>query len=154
DGVVIVVDPRGGEHREESGTLRPRFVVPPRKNVPEWLSKEFPLTIPADEVAVAAGRFHVEVPRDLLLGVEKVVLGGRLALFEGEPSRTTAGEPVTIRVRWVDAILLHVVDATSRVELDDVTVVRDREFATHSYPGVFDPAHTIADHVASPITVS
>jgi hypothetical protein len=154
DGVVIVVDSRGDEHGEESGTLAPKFFEPPRGSSIDAIVQSRNSGRTGEEVSVAAGRFHVEVPLDRSLGVERLVLGGRRASFEGEPIEVKAGEPVTIRARWIESIVLHVVDATSRVELDDVTVVRQPYVATRLHPGSHRPEDLVADHVSSPVPVA
>jgi hypothetical protein len=155
DGGVVVLDAQGREHREESGTLRPKFFRR-IEETPEAIAHDVHVGQAGEVVSVDAGRFHVEVPLGQSLGVEKLVLGGREALSEEEPVEIKAGEPVTIRARWIDGITLHVVDATSRAELDEVTVAHSKEqhFFMSTYPGAAERMETVVDHGVSPVLVA
>ena len=156
DGVVIVTDAQGIDHREESGTLRLAWFNAPHDDTGEIPLSDIPVGRPTEELIVTAGRFHVDVPKERRLGVQKLVVGGRPALFEGEPMFVVARRPVTIRARWIDGIKLHVIDATTKVELDDVTVARagDDVHSISTHPGAPASIETVVDHVASPLVVT
>lgn len=155
DGRLVVVDARGDEHLEESGTLCPLFYDPTRSAASDPMFGKFGPAQLGEEVSVTAGRFHVEVPLGKTLSISKVVAGGRAALEVGDPIAVATGETATVRACWIAGITLHVVDATSHAELDRVSVVRLKDqLLTLSYPGAPDSLETVVADAASPVEVA
>ncbi|HKX46934.1 MAG TPA: hypothetical protein VJP77_09545, partial [Planctomycetota bacterium] len=102
---VVVVDERGVEHWEESGTL----------SVLVELSR--PNVISTYEVAVDLGR--TRLPRSGFLGVARGRLGGRTVLQNGVPSRLAPAstEPLVLRTAWTPQIALRVLAADTGEDL-------------------------------------
>lgn len=142
-GIITVVDESGREHVQESGLL----------GVALWtheLSKSLP------DIPVTGGRFHVRVPRTTQLRVQKLVLGNRQALLEGDDllSVPVIGS-VQLNARWPRPLLLHVVDAATGAELSNVTLVTstDRKRANLEHPGDESVQLVLAHNVSSPIAL-
>ncbi len=111
-GTITVRDANGEWHDRESGSLVMAF----------WEGNGGS----GHGVEVTAGRFAVRVPADRELGVSRIELGGRVAVPDGIPARYRVedGMQIELRARWVQSTLLHVIDAETKRELSDVTVVR------------------------------
>jgi hypothetical protein len=155
DGFLVVVDARGVEHREESGTFLPQFFRPESDTIPASNGGWFGGSGTDDKASVTAGRFHVEVPPGRTLGVANLVVGGRPALLIGEPIAVAAGQPATLRARWIESITLHVIDASTRAELDRVTVARQKDRRiTLWHPGAPDSLETVVAGSATPVEVA
>jgi len=168
DGLVVVKDRDGREHLDENGTLNPGFYDAPREPAPA--EDEEPATASArsrrnfgrswqngEPVEVEGGRFHVEAPSDREFGATRLEVGGRIAVVDSEPTKAIAGQPVTIRAHWIDAIRVHVVDRETKAELDDVTVVRSTSLMSFAMggddPGSPAELDRVVEHGHSPVEV-
>lgn len=172
DGLVVVKDRDGREHLEENGTLNPGFYDPPREPAPaeDGDEEEVPATASVrlkrdfgrswqngEPIEVEGGRFHVEAPSDREFGATRLEVGGRIAVVDSEPTKPVAGQPVTIRAHWIDAIRVHVVDCATKAELDDVTVARSTSLMAFAIrdddPGSPAELDLIVEHGHSPVEV-
>ena len=152
DGRVVVVDREGREHRGESGRLSFAVLLPSEQQEQR-------------EVELVGGRFALEVPRGTWIAARRLEAGGRDALLEPGPSgNSSRPDPVQVveplalelRARWVDEVLLRVVDAADGRELSDVEVRRRthwRAIAPAVHPGDAPEVETVAAGAASPVAL-
>ena len=143
EGTVVVIDRQHEKHDRENGSFVPIFIDGVDADRPE--SDRFP------RVAVTNGRFRFDSRGATAMLVEELELGGRTATV-GRAAELAPDSSLALEANWSDDVILHVVDATSRAELEDVEVAS----AIHSdpaceHPGVPSRADVIADHKCSPL---
>jgi len=106
-----------------------------------------------DPVKVTQGRFHVEVPADCDFCAKGATLRGRTAEIDDGFVTPLSGTPVTIHARWIKSARLHVIDAASHAELDDVCILRWTRLGS-----LFDPLgeseEFVLQHAASPLEIA
>jgi len=152
DGIVIVTDSAGVEQTSETGTFYPYFY--------EVVANPDPRRDPpcdrGERVTLEHGRFHVDVPAGRRFGAGDLVIGGRGAFVDSAPIDTRPGDVVSIRAHWPRGVRLHVVDATTNAELDQVDVVR-RDFDLSSewspHPGTPPRGTVVVHHGVSPVVL-
>ncbi|MCE9592888.1 MAG: hypothetical protein K8S98_01740 [Planctomycetes bacterium] len=108
------------------------------------------------ELAVVAGRWSLDVPRDAVLEVLAVKLGGRRAQQVGNGARVAvpADARVDFTARWVEPVVLTVIDANTSVSLSDLTVIGGTLDDVHGFhPGDFGPERVIVDGASSPVVL-
>src|SRR5262245_15203345 len=120
---VIVTDSAGVEHPSEDGWVTPTSVVPIVKGTTFVMQEGW-----ADPAAVVDGRFHTELAAGAKLGVKTITLGGRPAVALATSFDVVPGAVLTVRARWIEAVILRVVDDATGAELGDVTVVEQPEW--------------------------
>ena len=157
EGTVSVLDAGDREHTEEDGEFTPIASSGRRGGG-------------GRRVPVHAGRFRMHLAKGLSLGIESMVLGGRSAFVIESPTLAPSdtevgrlnriaiveGEPVHVFARWTRPVVLHVVDSSSKVDLENVDVFllapnwRTNDF---SHPGSLQSAETLVDRDRSPIAL-
>ena len=105
--------------------------------------------------AVRDGVFGVDVPVDATVKPSGARLGDRLTLLI-DAAETQVTGPITIEVRafWPSGTKLHVVDAVTRAELDDVTLIRCEDRWSHGFarpPVSGEAAKKLVESESSPI---
>lgn len=142
-GRVVVVDLRGQEHSRGSGSFT-AWILPmgigstPQKNT----------------FVVENGGFRLQAPLHESLRVEDLVVDGRKVVLD-KSRYDLSGGSVVIRGRWPRLPTLRVIDASSGLDLSDVTVIGwtsmfDRRFV---HPGSYADAVVIIEHARSPFPV-
>lgn len=151
EGRIVVCGHDDVELAGESGSFIPvlthQFVVDGRVN--EFAENSGPT------VAVTNGVFHFDATEALRLGGTHVVLGGRPAAVR-DSVPITAGTTPVLRARFIEPIRLHVVDAVTRSELDDVVVGHSNDFERWklNHPIRLSAEETVVVHAMSPLTLA
>ena len=104
------------------------------------------------EVEVRAGHFALELPdhRDVL--VSGMVLGGRVAYPTVERHSRPQLGGLALTARWVPRTTLRVLDAGSRADLAQLTVLSDlRGSGSSAHPGDHRPEHVCLGDARSPL---
>lgn len=108
-GTIVVRDAAGASHAGESGWVE--FDV-------EGASRRL-------RAQVADGRFQFEVPRGRTVRPDQAHLGDRLTFLTERATVRVEGDHVfTLTARWPRGTSLHVLDAVTRRELGQMTVLR------------------------------
>lgn len=111
-GTIIVLDASGQEHARESGVLTLRVPGTPGKPVESM------------DLPVSNGMWDPQATPAVDCYIAHIVLGSREAILEGDhPAMLIAKQPATLRARWLTSTILHVVDARSRAELDQLRLM-------------------------------
>ena len=71
------------------------------------------------------GCWRAAVPRDVMLGFEGIVLGGRKAIVRGRAAVPESGR-VRVRAVWRERSVLHVRSGTTGEDLADVELLTPR----------------------------
>ena len=143
EGSIVVVDRDDGnrESNLSDGLFRPFF----RNCSASESGRAMP---------VVDGRFKVRVPPGSQLTILDLTLDGRPAEPDHPYYLVEPGTPLTVRAYFGRFLSLHVVDAESRAELTDVTLVAINGVGRWGPSGWIDgyrPQSVVADHVASPV---
>ena len=140
EGSVVVVDENGIENSSGNGTFVATY----------WTGHSGS----GDEtVQVKSGRFRLRVPIGVDLGVSKLKVDDCFARVDPNRIAIASDQPIVVRGQLSHKVLLHVVDAATREELRDVTVLWNDDWRTDRtiHPGGLGPGHTLAEHVSSPV---
>ena len=151
EGRIVVCGHDEVELAGESGTIIPalthHFVVDGR--VSEFAENSGPT------VAVTNGVFHFDATDASRLSRTHVVLNGRTAAVR-DSVPISAGTTPVLRARFIEPIRLHVVDAVTRSELDDVVVGHSNDFGRWrlAHPIRLSAEKTVVVHAVSPLTLA
>lgn len=133
EGTVVVTDADGVEHAQGNGAFTMQYSTSQRPLV-------------KDSIEVAGGRFRTRAPAGIRFDVESLVVDGDVALAVPDACRIDSHVALCIRARRARDVLLHVVDAITREELLDVTLLETTgEDSSDGRP--------IAEHRSSPISL-
>jgi hypothetical protein len=107
-------------------------------------------------VTYAAGRFRMRVPKGVELGIDRMKVGDEFADPKPERLPIAEGRVLTVHARVARKVLLHVVDATTKEELRDVTVLWNDDFRTERtiHPGSLGADHVLVAHADSPVVAT
>ncbi len=139
-GAIIVELPGGAEKRDGDGSFTLVCGTPSsRRRI---------------AVRLVGGQWNARVPPSTEVGIRGLTVSGRPAspLNEWEP--VPANRVLTIRVREVQGVLLHVLDSSTRAPLEGVSVMRVRHWMPHYvFPSAgYRPESVVSDGV-SPVQV-
>ena len=114
-----------------------------------------PMLVPLGDprrVRVVDGKFRFDAHGATAMLVTGLELDHRLAAAD-RGVEISADAPATVRAHWILDVLLHVLDAKTKVELSDVAVVA-RPWSSQVEEGRVQPADVMAGPRASPLHVS
>jgi len=103
-------------------------------------------------VRVVDGKFRFDAHGATVMLVTGLELDHRLAAAD-RGVEISADAPASVRAHWIPDVLLHVLDAKTKVELSDVAVVA-RPWSSQVEEGRVQPADVMAGPRASPLHVS
>jgi hypothetical protein len=103
-------------------------------------------------VRVADGKFRFDAHGATAMLVTGLELDHRLAAAD-RGVEISADAPAAVRAHWIPDVLLHVLDAKTKAELNDVAVVA-RPWSSQVEEGRVQPADVLAGPRASPLHVS
>ncbi len=140
EGRVVVVDANGVEHASAHGSFEPTF----------WHGSS---GSGRGNIPVVDGRFNLRCPEDHVLGIDDIVLDGRVAWCEVKRWSVADRAPIVVRAHWSRPVRLHVIDADSRAELSGVIAVATDGWRTDDniHPGSYQPEDVLAGDAISPI---
>lgn len=152
EGTIVVTDRDGEKHVEQDGSFVPDFIdgadADSGPDGGESSNAERPARRP---VAVKGGRVRFDARGATAMMLEELELGGHAAVVDGGVDLST-GRPLEITARWIDDVLLHVVDATTKEELPGVRVCFGGRFvAPAEHPGLAGPPCVLIDVANSPL---
>ena len=140
-GRIVVVDESGVEHRAESGTL----------TIMLWTGNR---GTEGDPVPVRDGSFVLPATEGDGVQFRTATLGDRSVVLEQDRFALPVAN-LELRGRWPRPTTLRVIDATTRRDLSDVTVVHVRNWredeATH--PGTWSSERALVESGVSPLAL-
>jgi hypothetical protein len=151
EGRIVVCGRDDVELAGESGTFIPVFTVHRMVNGRASESVEAQWST----VAVTNGVFHFDATDASRLDGTHVILGGKAATIRDSVPITTGTTPV-LRARFIEPIRLHVVDAVTRSELDEIVVGHSNDFRRWrlAHPIRLSAEETIVVHAVSPLMLA
>ncbi len=133
-GQVTVVDVDGGEHFATSGEIV--AMIGDREH----------------RIEVTDGQFTLQLDRPQSLHLKSMVFDGRAARVEQPVLEFSATQ--SIRVRWFADAVIRVVDAVTRRDLSDVTVLTGvLAFRGRVHPGTWKPENVMIEGAESPLAL-
>jgi hypothetical protein len=152
DGTIVVIDREGERHAAENGSFVPDLIDGVDSDSESDGSAASNAGGPARRpVAIKCGRIRFDARGATAMVVDELELGGHAAVVDGGVDLAT-GRPLEITARWIDDVLLHVVDATTRAELSDVRVCFGGRFAQPAeHPGLPGPPSVLFEVEHSPV---
>lgn len=108
-GTVVIVDEKGVERANESGTL-------------SVLAATSEADVDRQELAFENGRWSTRIKKGAFLMVGKLVAGGREALLPKSRPSTPGADPIEVRGKWLPRGRLRVVDAATKQDLREIEV--------------------------------
>jgi VCBS repeat protein len=142
EGTIIATDPDGVEHKAESGSIA--LVL--------WSGNEGEQHV----VPVIEGRWNVDIPADVSLGVDEVKLGGRSAFVDLERIPVPKDRKLDLQAKWPAATVLRIIGEDTGADLKDIALVAPRsfEFEKLAHPGDYPAKAVVLEQAASPIDLS
>jgi len=143
DGTVVVTDFRGREHQDGDG----RLTLIRRRGEEEAAQVE---------VSVAGGRFSLEVPSGTELHAAYLSIDDRLTeLVEQEPLAVDGPKRFEVRATFAPGTVVHVLDATTRAELEEVEVRHSRDWSHRRYlrPPDHEQVLVLEESAPSPVMI-
>lgn len=167
EGTLVVLDRDGVEHAEESGSFRFEYFdrKPKQKLVDEDTPSDEALgrsekddsartpTLAAETVEVVRGRFRLDARRSRAIRLEAIELRGQRAV-DGDMINIAKGGEIRARALWVEPVLVHVRDAATQKELEDVELVIETDWKIDHlhYPGTVRPEDVVGRGLRSPFS--
>ncbi|MFT4628186.1 MAG: hypothetical protein ACI8PZ_006881, partial [Myxococcota bacterium] len=107
------------------------------------------------EVAVTDGKWSVEMPSYERFDILTVELGGQPTAKVGHMDGLGSPPDQHLRLvgRWLRPVVLTVVDAATRRQLSNLTVLGEGRGQAWEHPGAFDPERVVVDDAASPVVL-
>ncbi len=143
-GTLVVVDPRGVEHREEDGECR----------VISWKGDD---VFSEPTVPIVKGRFELVVEANRRIEFRELTAGDRITRIATTDSFVVdPASHVELRGYWLESSVLRIVDAETRTDLSGITVVYSTNWEPdrHTHPGYFSPKEVLFENAVSPLTIS
>jgi hypothetical protein len=142
EGMVIAKDENGTEHLDTSGFVDATF----------W---DGDTATGRTTIYFQNGHFTYCIPCGQDLGINRLSIDGHFAKPEFERIASITGRPIVIRGRVARPLTFHIVDAITKEELRDVTVIwnDDSNAVTTQHPGLPGPGHLLAENAMSPVEI-